>query len=260
MDARRRTALRWLLVAGALPLLACVKSEPPGPLQWTTLPSGMQWAATAVLSGTDRLRVPVYLLRLSPARFRPGVVLAADHSRVLWDAEGFRTATGALAAVNAGYFDPQWRPLGLLVSDGKQLSRLRRVDHGVFCVAAGEASLHHARSFVAPENLEFAIECGPRLVVDGAPLHFKPGSDRRVAIGKRADGDVVLAASDGVLSLAEWASLLAAPESTGGAALSDALNLDGGSSAMLSVADGSFAFDLRSAVQVPVGIAFFKRP
>lgn len=259
MTAPRRTALRWLLAAGASPLLGCVKSAPPGPVQWATLASGLQWSTTWALAGPDKLRVPVHLLRLRPERFRLGVVRAADHGRTLWDAEGFRTVAGALAAINAGYFDPQWRPLGLLVSDGKQLSRLRRVDHGVFSIAAGRVALDHARQYQPPADLEFAIECGPRLVVDGAPLHFKPGADRRVALGKSASGAVVIAASDGVLSLAEWAALLAAPESAGGAGLADALNLDGGSSAMLSVADGPFSFDLRSAVQVPVGIAVFLR-
>lgn len=259
MALTKRAGLRRLLAAGALLLLGCVKSPPPGPVHWTALASGLHWASTWALVGPDKLRVPVYLLRLQPQRFRLAVVRAADHGRTLWDAEGFRTAAGALAAMNAGYFDPQWRPLGLLVSDGNQLSRLRRVDHGVFSIAGGRVALDHARQFQPPADLEFAIECGPRLVVDGAPLHFKPGTDRRVALGKTASGDVVLAASDGVLSLAEWAGLLAAPESAGGAGLVDALNLDGGSSAMLSVADGAFHFDLRSAVQVPVGIVVFPR-
>ncbi len=247
----------WLL---CLATSACARPPQDQPIVWQQLPSGLQYARTTTHVGPDRVSVPIHLIALHPKQFELRVVRAQDHGQVLGEAEFFRSSVGALAAVNAGYFDPQYKPLGLLVSASKTLSRLRKVDHGVFAVAHQQASLQHAKTYTAPADLEFAIECGPRLVVAGEPLHFKPGSDRRVAIGTNGSGQVVIAATEGVLSLAEWAQWLARPVTTGGAGLSDALNLDGGSSTMMALADGSTAVSVRSALQVPVGIVVLPRP
>jgi exopolysaccharide biosynthesis protein len=86
------------------------------------------------------------------------------------------------------------------------------------------------------------------------------GAIAGVAIGTDSSGRIVLAATEGVLSLAEWAQWLARPQTAGGAGLSDALNLDGGSSTMLALVDGATAVSVRSALQVPVGIAVLPRP
>ena len=247
----------WLL---GLPTGGCARPHQDQPIAWQQLPSGLHYAKTTTHVGPDHVSVPIHLIALHPNQFELRVVRAQDHGRVLGEAEFFRSSVGALAAVNAGYFDPQYKPLGLLVSASKTLSRLRKVDHGVFAVAGQQAFLQHAKTYTAPADLEFAIECGPRLVVAGQPLHFKPGSDRRVAIGTDPSGQIVLAATEGVLSLAEWAQWLARPTSAGGAGLSDALNLDGGSSTMMALVDGSVAVSLRSALQVPVGIVVLPRP
>jgi uncharacterized protein YigE (DUF2233 family) len=198
---------------------------------------------------------------LDPAEVSLQVVEAPlDLARPLANAVDFRKAVHGYAAVNGGYFDPQFKPLGLLVSQGRELSRLRRVDHGIFYLAGHHAGLQHARQWQPPADLEFAVECGPRLLVDGKPLIFREGVARRVAIGADAQGRVVLAVTEGVLTLTELATLLAAPADKGGPALVLALNLDGGSSTMLDVDAGPVQAAVRSAVQVPVGLAVVPRP
>ena len=262
---------RWLRLAGATcalgavslavaSLAACQRNEPRLPLQWRQALAGLQYASTVSITSPGYTGAAVHLLRLDLRQFELVVVRAADLGRPLADAADFRQQLNAVAATNAGYFDPQFKPLGLLVSHGRELSHLRRVDHGVFAIAAGRAFVEHARAWQAPPDLEFAIECGPRLLVDGKPQHFRKDElARRVAVGRDAEGRVVLAVSDGVVSLANWAATLGSAESEGGPQLVDALNLDGGSSAMLDVAAGDLHVRVTTAVQVPIGVAVVAR-
>jgi len=44
--------------------------------------------------------------------------------------------------------------------------------------------VQHVREWQPPPNLTFAVQCGPRLIVDGKPLSFKPGRARRDGHGR----------------------------------------------------------------------------
>lgn len=256
---QRRT---WLLGAASLAagLAGCRRAEPVAALQWRPALPGLEYARGLSHAAPEHLPAPFHLLRLELGLFELRVARAVDLGQTLASAEDFRKHAGAVAAINAGYFDPQYKPLGLLVSQGRELAHVRRVDHGVFAIAAGRALLEHARAWQPPPDLEFAVECGPRLLVGQAPQHFRsPELARRVAVGSDRQGRVVLAVSEGVLSLAEWAETLGRPEDRGGAALTEALNLDGGSSAMLDVAAGALQVQVTTAVRVPVGLTVVRR-
>ncbi|MBT9557483.1 MAG: phosphodiester glycosidase family protein [Myxococcales bacterium] len=139
-------------------------------------------------------------------------------------------AAKALVAVNGGYFDERGRPLGLLVSRGKLLNRLRRTDWGVFSVdETGRAELVHTRDYRTTTSPEFAVQAGPRLVVDGQILKLKPQWDRRTAIGITTDPHrVVIIVTRTAVSLDALAHLF-----KDGLGCPFALNLDGGSSTQL---------------------------
>ncbi len=256
------------VVAGVLciaPLLfggiaACGRAGQAGPIPWQALEAGFEHAHVEAKIGAGFAPVPMHLLRIDPRRFALEVVRAADLGRPLADAAAFRIARGGLAAINAGYFDPEYRPLGLLVSGGHRLSRLRKVDHGVFAIAGGRPSIAHARQFVSPVDLEFAVECGPRLIVDGVTLTFKRHDRaRRVVIGHDSRDRVVIAVTAGVIRLEELSAFLVRPTEQGGPALQGALNLDGGSSTMLDLDANGVHEAIRSAVQVPVGLVVVGR-
>ncbi len=219
---------------------------------------GLEYASLAAGYG-DGPAVTTYVLRFDPKLWSLQHVTAVETGARLTDAAGFRKARAAAAAFNGIYFDPAYKPLGLMVSQGKQLSRLRRVDHGVFTVAEDGPTLQHARQWQEPAGLDFAAECGPRLVVDGAPLHFKPGLARRTVLGFDALGRVYVVITRGVVGLEDLANFLARDVAQGGLGLRGALNLDGGSSTMFDLAWGNTRVAVRSAVQVPVGIAVVKR-
>ena len=256
----RKRLCRAALVSLLWTALACSRSETTPRLQWHLLAQGFEYARANRAVQADEPAITVHWLRLDPSKVTLEVVQApTDLAKPLGDAVAFRRKVGGLAAINGGYFDPQWRPLGLLVSQGKELSKLRKVDHGVFALAGNRASVQHAKAWQPPEGLEFAVECGPRLLVDGLPLTFRPGLARRVALGIDKEGRVVIGVTEGVLTLKAWAELLEMSADHGGPALLQALTLAGGSSTMLDVVAGGLTASVRSAVQVPVGIAVVAR-
>src|SRR5687768_12402185 len=78
--------------------------------------------------------------------------------------------SGAELVVNGGFFDPAGKPVGLAMSGGALISRLSTTMSGGVLTSDGErARLSPTESFVLPEGARFAVQCKPRLVVDGAP-------------------------------------------------------------------------------------------
>lgn len=167
---------------------------------------------------------------LDLTRIELTVVEAREQGRPTSVVADLGPAAKALFAVNGGYFDERGRPLGLLVSRGKSLNRLRRTDWGVLSVdAQGRAALVHTRDYRPKATPEFAVQAGPRLVVDGEILKLKAQWDRRTAIGITTDPSrVVIIVTRTAVSLDALAHLfkdeLGCPF---------ALNLDGGSSTQL---------------------------
>ena len=129
---------------------------------------------------------------------------------------------------------------------------MRRADWGVFWIKNGVAHLSHTRDFSSSIRPDEAIQCGPRLVVNGTPTKLKPQWARRTGVGIDRSGRVVIAVSDGDLSLEEWAKLWASPS---GLNCSDALNMDGGPSTQLAVA-GQKALSVEGGWPVPDVLAF----
>lgn len=149
-------------------------------------------------------------------------------------------ANGGLAGVNGGYFQPNREPLGLVVSQGVQVHPMEsfKILTGVLVVTPKSAVLLRNAEFKPGRNVREALQAGPFLVD-----HGKAVSGRNAK--RRAERTVLLADRDGVVAflttspvtLAELAQILAEPDVLPGQKLDRALNLDGGSSTALWVAD-----------------------
>ncbi len=120
---------------------------------------------------------------LRPGRFAVGSVRlrAVDLHRTQPLSEGLaRDAPNAFVAINGGFFDSRGEPLGLLVSNGKTLSALdRELSGGVLWIRDGVAHLDAAEDY-EEADVEFAIQCSPRLVVDGV-VNIQSDDGRRAA-------------------------------------------------------------------------------
>jgi uncharacterized protein YigE (DUF2233 family) len=183
----------------------------------------------------------VYAYRALPSHIGMG-------SSAYLEAPEWIKKTKAHVVINGGYFDGDGNPMGLRVSQNKRLMGLRNANWGVFWIKQGHAHIEHTRDFSTSTRPEFAIQCGPRLVVDGKTTDLKQQWDRRTGLGIDRRGRVVLAIADGQLSLDEWAQIFASSEGLG---CRDALNLDGGGSTQLAFNSGKKHLDIGGSWPVP---------
>jgi len=141
----------------------------------------------------------------------------------------------ALLAVNGGFFDPRGHALGLAVSRGQTLAPFAsKLSGGVLGVDGARGWLAETESFEAPSKLEFAIQCRPRLVVNGK-VNIRTDDGKRAertAICLREHGSVIdffIVRSEPTAPML-GPSLHALAQHLAEFGCEDALNLDGGPS------------------------------
>jgi uncharacterized protein YigE (DUF2233 family) len=149
-----------------------------------------------------------------------------------------REAGRLLFATNAGMFDPDLKPVGLYVEQGRELVHVNAKSgygnfhmkpNGIFYIAAGRAAVAETQAFLKQRpQADLATQSGPMLVINGR-LHprFDRGSTSlkaRTGVGVRADGKIIFAISHGEVSFDAFARLF-----RDGLNCLNALFLDGGS-------------------------------
>jgi exopolysaccharide biosynthesis protein len=149
-----------------------------------------------------------------------------------------------LCGVNGGYFDTEFKPIGLRVIDGTTFSALRRArlitgillqsDRGIDVVRAGE--------FSRTKKIVTAVQSGPFLVEGNKRIRGLNDSQlaRRTFAGLATNDRALLGVCSDV-SLAELANILATTPIVADSKTRRAMNLDGGSSSAFWFAreDGS---------------------
>jgi len=221
-----------------------LRQERPKPPVWQPVADGVEWRKMQIKNaGFLNADVEVLVLRLNPSHLH----VAAGK---LQTAEQWRQSTDSLAVVNGGFFDEKNHSLGLRRAGGKKLTSLRHADWGVFYIKNGKAHLLHTRDFqkINKDGISEAVQCGPRLVVDGHPTDLKDQWARRTGVGIDANGKVLIAVSDNELSLRQWADFWASPQ---GLHCQQALNLDGGGSTQLALDSNSVNANVGGSWPVP---------
>jgi uncharacterized protein YigE (DUF2233 family) len=140
---------------------------------------------------------------------------------------------GCLAGANGGYFDPDYAPIGLLISDGKMIAPLQRARliTGVLAASPHGVRILRTREFSQQQKFDAAIQCGPFLVdlkqsVRG--LEKTRTARRSFAAVGGVDRAALGFCSD--MSLSDLAKILATTRLAEDFKIQRALNLDGGSS------------------------------
>lgn len=147
------------------------------------------------------------------------------------DLEDVMARGNFLAAVNGGYFDPEYRPIGLLIVDGKVIAPLQkaRLLTGVLSSTGKKVQISRVSEFSLGSKPDTAVECGPMIVDLGKSvrgLESTKGARRTFAA---VGGDKAALGFCSDVTLAELSNILAMvsiPEFK----IQRALNLDGGSS------------------------------
>lgn len=151
------------------------------------------------------------------------------------------TKSGAELVVNGGFFDPDGKGVGLAMSEGAILSKLKTsLSGGVMTSDGSRARLFATEGFslvdggADAETPTFAIQCRPRLVVESAANVKSDDGKRaeRTALclredGRRVDVIIVRRSDDGE---SPGPSLFALAKHLASDGCEAALNLDGGPS------------------------------
>ncbi len=180
--------------------------------------------------------------------------------------------SGAELVVNAGFFDGDGRAVGLAVSNGVLLSKAaRHVSGGILTSDGTHATLFPAETFDLEDAsigssggaATFAIQCRPRLVVEGAPNVKSDDGKRaeRTALCTREQGTKMLVAivrgsDDGE---SPGPSLYGLARHLASAGCESALNLDGGPSTGVAWREGEKIRLLAPRGPVRHVIAFHER-
>lgn len=231
------TALAALTIWGVLAFGARSDSG------WRTLENGVELRTFTRHSGFSKQTITA--VRAPANRIHIG-------SQSLLRAPDWAKKRDAVAAINGGYFDDKSQPIGLRISQGKRTSKFYpRANWGVFYIRDGKAAITHTRDYTGSPHTREALQCGPRLVVNGKVTDLKAQWARRSGIGVNARGAVVLAVSDSAISFDDWAAIWA---SKSGLNCRDALNLDGGPSTQMSVISRQHPVAVRGGWPVPDAI------
>jgi uncharacterized protein YigE (DUF2233 family) len=176
----------------------------------------------------DRASLELAIFSTKSCRLR--IVDQANEPRL--DLEEAMSRGNFIAAVNGGYFDPDYKPIGLLVVDGTIIAPLQkaRLLSGVLSALAKKVQISRVAEFLTTQKPEAAVESGPMLVDLGKSvrgLESTRAARRTFAAVGAGDKAALGFCSD--VTLADLSSILAtvlAPDFK----VQRALNLDGGSS------------------------------
>jgi uncharacterized protein YigE (DUF2233 family) len=205
------------------------------------------------------------LLRFDSGVIVPRVLYADQFHLKGASAKTFAEKSGAIAAINANYFDEKGRPLAYLKTAEKEVNSTvskHALYTGIFGIREFMPFVAHRDNFQASQASE-ALQSGPLLLHKGAVeiLNGPARYARRSVIGLDKEGRILIGVTDAVLgglSFPELQELFTSSNRRLDA--TDLLNLDGGGSAQLYVKSGKFEEWLSGTSEVPVAIGFFAKP
>jgi phosphodiester glycosidase len=205
--------------------------------QWTQISSqselspsrGLEHRYVVVEDSSSGDRASLELAIFSTKSCRLRVVDQPSEPRS--DLEDVMARGNFLAAVNGGYFDPDYRPIGLLIVDGKMVAPLQkaRLLSGVLSSTGKKVQISRVSEFSPNQKPDTAVECGPMIVDLGKAVHGLEStkSARRTFAAVGGDKAALGFCSDVTLAdLSNILAIIAIPDFK----IQRALNLDGGSS------------------------------
>ncbi len=150
--------------------------------------------------------------------------------------------------INGAFFSPEHKPLGLRVRHGQVLSALKPISWwAVFYIKNNHAYITPNKHYHHSKNISFAIQAGPRLLVNGQIPKLKPGLAERTALGITKEGKLILLVTERTaISTSQLAQIMRQHLHC-----QYAINLDGGSSTQLYAKFKQFARNVHGFSEIP---------
>ena len=184
----------------------------------------------------------VHVFRIDLTQNTLALVTAKNLSLNNASADQFAEHSKALLSINGGFFDQNYHPLGLRISNQQQYNQFKQISWwGVFYTKQKKAHitsmLQYKNSYQYSAHIDFAIQSGPRLIIDKHIPNLKSGRAERTAIGINTQNKIIILVTDNApTSTYTLAQIMRSPPLN----CTDALNLDGGNSSQLYAHINSF--------------------
>ncbi len=227
---------------------------------WQTIDDGMEVSAHHIEGPPYETTIKFIALRVSLEKFQVKIMDSRAFGLGRMEIKSLVKKSQALAGINGGFFQPDYKPLGLIIIDGQEINPLRKTDWGVFLIQGNRPRLVHTREFQPDPLISQALQVGPRLVVGGREFRLKRQVARRSALGINFRDEVILLNTEEAEVYAQdLARIFRLPEAEGGLGCREALALDGGPSAQMYGEYKNLKIDIPGKGGVPNGIGVFKR-
>ncbi len=230
---------------------------------WRTVHKGVEYRKIAMERSDPAQLVELTVVRFDSRWITPRILSSNQYRLGGANVRVLAEKSGAIAAINANYFDEKGRALGFLKTSGKEFNRSvskSALFTGIFGFRNGASFITHRDDF-RPEQADEALQTGPLLLYRGSFEPVTRGVDRysrRAVIGLDREQRIVIAVTDGLFAGLNWPELqelfsdpqwkLQTP---------DLLNLDGGGSAQLHLKTPQLQETVPGTAEVPVAIGFF---
>jgi hypothetical protein len=242
------------------PTLSVIGSEP-----WKIVQKGVDARKIALERAHPAYALDLKLFRFDTSLISPRVIYGAEHDLKVADVKNLARKAGAIAAINANYYDPDGKPLAFLKTAANTINPRvspATIYSGIFGVKDRHPFIAHRNDFL-PAHADEGVQTGPLLLLGGSAqvlsgIPSRPG--RRALIGIDREQRLFVAVTDtflGGLTWAELQELFTAPQWQIQA--HDLLALDGGASAQLYIKSGKYEELIPGTAEVPVAIGFFAR-
>jgi hypothetical protein len=231
--------------------------------EWKSLQKGIEFRKMTLERSGLNYSVDLKLVRFNTRWISPRVVSSGQYQLPASDVKNLAGRSGAIAMINANYFDEKGRPLGFLKVGTQVINRnvsKSSLFTGIFGIDDDGPFIQHRDDF-QPARAKEAIQCGPLLLSRGSVLEITRGQgrySRRALVGIDKDRRVIVGVTDAIFGGLAWIELqelFSAPRWQ--LETRDLLNLDGGGSAQLYVKTNVLEEFVAGASDVPVALGFF---
>lgn len=173
----------------------------------------------------------IHAFRIDLKQYQLDLVTAKQLSKRQASINEFGRKSHALLAINGGFFDSGYHPLGLRIYQQQEHNPIKRISWwGIFLIKNQVPSIISSRDYKPSKAIEFAMQAGPRLIIDGKIPHLRPGVAERTALGiNRQNKLIMVVTNNALITTTELARLMKSSPLH----CINALNLDGGSSSQL---------------------------
>ncbi|KTD20491.1 phosphodiester glycosidase family protein [Legionella israelensis] len=232
--------IRWI---GLIPLFFLLSPNTTAKVNtgWLQIKEGIEYRDLG-----DSLLKPwshIHIFRIDLRKNQLGLITANALSQKNAPVSVYAHFSQALLAVNGGFFDREYRPLGLRISNKQQKNPLKRISWwGIFYVKKNRPYISNVYHFYRDKAIDFAIQSGPRLIINNKIPSLKPGIAERTALGITKDKKIIILVTDNAtMTTTELAEIMKSPPLS----CTDALNLDGGKSTQLYANIDSFQLSVQ---------------